>query len=79
MNGKTLTTFYLEELDLTCAAHGFHRVTKTVILEISLVDSIITIVKKVFLKTASRVLIFKKLYNLLIYSYYMSNITLILI
>lgn len=60
--GKVLTTFYPKMLHLTCLAHGFHRVAETVRAQFPLVDSLIAIIKKVFLNASSRVLKLKELY-----------------
>jgi len=46
--GKALNIFYPKLIHLTCLAHGFHRVTETIIAEFPIVDSLIANVKIFF-------------------------------
>jgi len=60
--GKVLDTFYPRMIHLTCLVHGFHRIVETIRVQFSEVDSLISNVKKIFLKAPSRVQTFKDMY-----------------
>jgi len=64
--GKVLDTFYPRMVHLTCLVHGFHRIAETIRFQFSEVDSLISNVKKIFLKVPSRVQTFKDMYQDLI-------------
>lgn len=60
--GKHLRVFFPKMIHLTCLAHAFHRVAESVRSAFPEVDSLISSVKKIFLKAPSRVQIFKENY-----------------
>lgn len=57
--GEALSTFYTNMVHLTCFAHALHRVAEEIRLQYPDVNSVISTVKKVFLKAPSRVLLFR--------------------
>lgn len=57
--GRTLQSLYSKMIHLTCLAHGIHRVAKNIREKFKKVDKLISMVKQVFLKAPSRVLVFK--------------------
>jgi hypothetical protein len=63
-SGKDLKVFYPEMIHVTCLAHGIHRVCETIRGLFGEVNEIISLVKKVFLKSPSRVLVWKETCNL---------------
>ncbi|KAL4153161.1 hypothetical protein QTP88_000994 [Uroleucon formosanum] len=60
--GEVLDTFYPRIIHLTCLVHGFHRISETIRFQFSEVDSLISNVKKIFLKAPSRIQTFKDMY-----------------
>ncbi|KAF0701625.1 DUF659 domain-containing protein, partial [Aphis craccivora] len=57
--GSAIQMFYPKILHVTCLAHALHRVAEQIRIDFSLVDKLISSVKKVFLKCPSRIQIFK--------------------
>uniref|UniRef100_T1H901 DUF659 domain-containing protein n=1 Tax=Rhodnius prolixus TaxID=13249 RepID=T1H901_RHOPR len=60
--GQSIQVFYPKIIHVTCIAHALHRVAETVRSLFSDVDSLISSVKKVFLKAPSRIKMLKDLY-----------------
>lgn len=58
--GKVLKTFYVNMLHLTCIAHGLHRVCEYIRNAFADVDQLIAMCKKVFLKSPSRLSLFRE-------------------
>lgn len=59
--GHGLTVLYNRMIHVTCLAHAVHRLSETVRLNFDTVNSLISSVKKVFLKSPSRINLFKRL------------------
>lgn len=59
--GKTLKDLYPKLIHATCFAHGLHRVAETVREEHPIVNKLISVGKKLFLKAPRRVEIFKRI------------------
>jgi hypothetical protein len=58
--GKSLNTFYIKMIHVTCIVHAFHRVAEQIRRHYSKVDKIIANVKKVFFKSPYRINCFKE-------------------
>lgn len=58
--GKTLKEIYPKLIHETCLAHGLHRVAETIREEHPLVNKLISLGKKIFLKAPKRVAVFRK-------------------
>lgn len=58
--GKTLKELYPKLIHETCLAHGLHRVAEAVREEHPLVNKLISVGKKMFLKSPKRVEVFRK-------------------
>jgi len=56
---KAIQVFYPKVTHMTCLAHGLHRVCEDIRARFPVVDKLIANVKKVFLKSPSRLEIFK--------------------
>lgn len=59
--GGGLKLLYNRMIHVTCLAHAVHRLSETVRLNLSTVNCLISSVKKVFLKSPSRINLFKQL------------------
>lgn len=59
--GECLKAFHPRMLHVTCLAHGLHRVAEEIREQHSVVNEIISSVKKIFLKAPSRVITFREL------------------
>lgn len=57
-----INVFYPKMIHLTCLAHGLHRIGETIRAKFSKVDKLIAEVKKIFLKSPSRVEKLKEMY-----------------
>uniref|UniRef100_A0A4P6D7Y3 DUF659 domain-containing protein n=2 Tax=Rhodnius prolixus TaxID=13249 RepID=A0A4P6D7Y3_RHOPR len=60
--GQSIQVFYPKIIHVTCIAHDLHRVAETIRSLFSDVDSLISSVKKVFLKAPIRIKMLKDLY-----------------
>lgn len=60
--GKDLKVFYPSLVHVTCIAHAFHRICKKVRETFNDVNSLISCMKKIFLKAPSRRCIYKQSY-----------------
>lgn len=58
--GKHLVTFYVKMIHLTCLAHAIHRVCEFIRASYQDVDSLISNCKKIFLKSPSRLNVFRE-------------------
>jgi len=56
--GSAIQIFYPKIFHVTCLAHALHRAAEQIRIDFSLVDKLISSVKKVFLKCPSRILSF---------------------
>jgi len=59
--GKTLQVLYSKMVRITCLAHGLHRVAEQIKINFPEINSLISNIKKVFLKAPYRINMFKNL------------------
>ena len=57
--GKAVQAFYPKMVHITCLAHGLHRVAEEIRANFSQVDSLVSEMKKIFIKAPSRKQLFK--------------------
>ena len=60
--GDALKVLYLKMIHVTCLAHGINRLAECVRFQFKNVDSLVSNVKKIFLKAPSRILKFKEMH-----------------
>lgn len=59
--GRTLKELYPKVIHSTCLAHGLHRIAETIREEHPLINKLVSVGKKIFLKAPKRVEIFKRI------------------
>ncbi|XP_025408739.1 uncharacterized protein LOC112682378 [Sipha flava] len=60
-SGKSLQVLYSKMVHITCLAHGLHRVAEQIRINFPEINSLISNIKKVFLKAPYRINLFKNL------------------
>ncbi|KAL4120565.1 hypothetical protein QTP88_013235 [Uroleucon formosanum] len=60
-SGKSLQVLYSKMVHITCLAHGLHRVAEQIRIHFPEINSLISNIKKVFLKAPYRINLFKNL------------------
>lgn len=58
---KSISALYSKMIHVTCIAHGLHRIAEEIRNNFPEIDTLISNVKKIFLKAPSRVLLFKSI------------------